>query len=457
MQILFQNFSFGYSRNSLVLNNINLSIRKGEKILLTGPTGSGKTTLLYVIAGFVPRFIPGYHSGKAEVMNINCVNGFEKLRTLIGFVLQDFENQLLGLTVEEEIALGLHNLGLEKRSLEKKLKESLNIFSLERIRTKYSFNISFGEKQRVVLASILSMNPKIILLDEPFSQLDDKAKENLVNILKKCLNDEQTLIIAEHEIERVMSIASRIIILDSGRIIYDGEASCRDLFENYGLLANILSRKSFSIGNRVVLQAKNLMCGWYKKAIIHLSEFKIKEKEIVGVSGPNGSGKTTLLLTLGGYLPYLSGEILRLGRSVLVYQNPDNNILYTTVWEEVFKAANNFMKSDDATEWAEELLEIFSLKKYKEKSPWKLSRGERTKLAIASALATRPKILMLDEPTYGLDYRSIKILLEILYQLVDELSLSVIVASHRKGFLERVCDRLYGIINGELKEYGEGG
>lgn len=455
MQILFQNFSFGYSRRSLVLDNINLSIHEGEKILLTGPTGSGKTTLLYVIAGFVPRFVTGYYSGRAEVMNIDCINGFDKLKTLIGFVLQDFENQLLGLTVEEEIALGLHNLDLEKHYLEKKLKEFLNIFSLEKIRKKYSFNISFGEKQRAVLASILSMNPKIILLDEPFSQLDDATWENLVNTLKKGLSDKQTLIIAEHEIEQVMNIASRIIILGSGTIVYDGNVSHREIFENYGLLANFLSRKSFSMDDKVVFQAKNLMCGWYGKPIVHVSELKVKEKEIVGISGSNGSGKTLLLLTLGGYLPYLSGEILRLGRSQLVYQNPDNNILYTTVWEEVFKAAKNFMERNNAAKWAEEILEIFSLEKYKEKSPWKLSRGERTKLAIASALVTRPRILMLDEPTYGLDYCSIKTLLEILYQLIDELSLSIIIASHRKGFLKRVCDKLYEIIDGKLKDCTE--
>ncbi|MHA1616941.1 MAG: ABC transporter ATP-binding protein [Candidatus Njordarchaeales archaeon] len=446
-----KNFWFGYVPNKWLLKDIHLTISPGEKVLLAGPTGSGKTTLLYILAGFFPRFFNGVYSGTAKIDGISCIGGFEELKNVVGIALQDFENQLLGLTVEEEVALGLYNLNLPYNSFIRELEETLKTYSLEHLREKYVFNISFGEKQRVVLASVLSTRPKIVLLDEPFSQLDYHHQQRLLDILKKGISYKPTLVITEHDTGPFLDIVSRIIILDDGRVVFDGKNPSKELLREYGLEATTLSKKILSYSGKDLLLVKDLSCGWNRRQVVYIRDLVVREREITGITGPNGSGKTTILLTLTSFLSPIKGYLIKRKPITLVYQNPDNNILYPRVWDEVFRPIYNITRNiETSTKIAEELLEAFSLTRYRMISPWKLSRGERTKLAIASALAANPGILLLDEPTYGLDYRSISDLLDILSQFLEKNNMGIVIASHNKNFLRRVCDRIYEIRHGEV-------
>ncbi|MFW9936352.1 MAG: energy-coupling factor ABC transporter ATP-binding protein [Candidatus Thorarchaeota archaeon] len=220
--IKFNKFSFRYKGNEdYALNDIDLKINPNKFILLAGETGSGKTSLIRCMNGLIPQFYAGYYKGSVEISGRNTVSTpIADLSTLVGIVFQNPENQLIAMNVEHEIAFGMENLGIPRDIIEKSIKEVVKLTEIEHLIDKAPFELSGGEQQRVAIASILVLNPKIIILDEPTASLDPFFAYKIILLLKKIQKEKNvTVIISEHRMDLVLPVVDEIIIIDKGRII----------------------------------------------------------------------------------------------------------------------------------------------------------------------------------------------------------------------------------------------
>ena len=224
--IEFHNFYFRYKKNKeYQLNNINLKIDKDKFILLCGETGSGKTTLIRCMNGLIPQFYPGYYRGHVKVLGQDTAETpIADLSTEIGIVFQNPENQLISMNVEHEIAFGMENLGIPPEEMEKRIKEVIKLTEIEHLLDKAPFELSGGEQQRVAIASILVLEPKILILDEPTALLDPSMADKIIKLLKKIqMEKEMTIIISEHRMDLVVPYANEIILLDNAQILEHGK------------------------------------------------------------------------------------------------------------------------------------------------------------------------------------------------------------------------------------------
>ncbi|MEM0053020.1 MAG: ABC transporter ATP-binding protein [Nitrososphaeria archaeon] len=223
--IRFINFSFSYSgSNTPILKNINLSIEEGDFVLLVGPSGCGKSTLLRCINGLIPHLYNGTYEGEVivdgELVKNKNVN---ELATKVGFVFQNPENQIFMFSVEKDIVFGLENIGLEKNEIDIRLKWVLRALGIEHLRYKPPYELSDGQKQRVAIAGVLAMKPKILILDEPTSLLDPRTALDFIQLLGE-LNKKfgLTIIVVEHRIDLLTNVANKIVVLDKGEIVFNG-------------------------------------------------------------------------------------------------------------------------------------------------------------------------------------------------------------------------------------------
>jgi energy-coupling factor transporter ATP-binding protein EcfA2 len=224
--IEFHNFYFRYKRNKeYQLNEINIKIDVNKFILLAGPTGSGKTTLIRCMNGLIPQFYPGFYRGYVKVLGKDTAEApIADLSTEVGIVFQNPENQLISMSVEHEIAFGMENLGIPREEMEKRIKEVIKITEIEHLLDKAPFELSGGEQQRVAIASILVLEPKILVLDEPTALLDPNMADKIIKLLKKIQTEKNmTIIISEHRMDLVVPFANEIILLDNAKILEHGK------------------------------------------------------------------------------------------------------------------------------------------------------------------------------------------------------------------------------------------
>jgi energy-coupling factor transport system ATP-binding protein len=217
-----QNFSYAYNHPKKVLDNINISIEKGSFSVVLGPSGAGKTTLCLAVAGAIPHYFGGSSAGKVHVAGINTQeSSMQQLALTVGTVLQDYETQLVTMTVEEEVAFSLENMGIDPREISQRVEESLTKVGLTGYEKQAVTDLSGGQKQRLVLASVLATNPKILVLDEPTSALDPEGTQSLYKLLSE-LNQEHgiTVLVVEHNIATVLPYADQFILLENGQLIF---------------------------------------------------------------------------------------------------------------------------------------------------------------------------------------------------------------------------------------------
>lgn len=406
--ITIKDFSYTYPKsNKPALKNINLKVKEGEFLAITGKTGAGKTTLCLSLNGIIPQF---YENGKMEgevvVNGLSTLNTpVQKLALNVGIVFQDFESQIFGVTVEEDIAFGLSNLGLPKEEIKKRISDVLSIVRLNGYEKREVGTLSGGEIQRLAIADVLAMRPKILVLDEPTSQLDPLGKEEVFSIilnLRKKLGT--TIILTEHKSEEIAQYADRVIVLSDGEIALEGKPKevfkkveqiyalgvrppqvCElfsklkkkesihfneiplSLDEAYYAYTKILSKKeSFKKQESLIEKPKSHLDSsiievkdlWHVypngvKALQGIS-LSIQEGEFLAIIGQNGSGKTTLVKHFNGLLKPTKGKVIVYGLDVsrstvatlskkvgYVFQNPDHQIFARTVYEEIAYGLKN--------------------------------------------------------------------------------------------------------------------
>lgn len=454
--ISINNLSYYYPNSETpVLDNIDLTIREGEFILLLGPSGCGKSTLVQCLNGIIPKVSGGTLKGEILV-NGKDVSKYKvyQMSSDVGMVFQNPDAQLFGLTIEEDVAFGPENLGIEREEIQKRVDRSLGIVGIEKLREKFTFTLSGGEKQRTAIAGNLAMQPRILVLDEPTSDLDPRGTREVLETIKQLNHDLAiTIILIEHKIDEVIGLADRTIIMDNGRIILDGK-TCDVFTKNIEQLESIginspqvvrlsrilnvkpsrkaiLSRLSTLKGSFHQLSATRPHKDYPPHVVFENVRFNYDDGtealkgvnltmgkgEFIALIGPNGSGKTTLLSCLIGLIRPTSGRILIDGQDIrnkgvsdlaqnvgYLFQNPDFQLFADTVSGEVeFGLKNRPFDSDDIETKVANALEMMELTKYSDRHPHSLSRGERQRLAVASILSLEPDILVLDEPTTGQD------------------------------------------------------
>jgi energy-coupling factor transporter ATP-binding protein EcfA2 len=255
----FRNFSFRYKRSDIyALKNINLEIEPNKFILLAGETGSGKTTLIRCMNGLIPQFYSGFYKGRVEVNGIDTTQiSIADLSTIVGIVFQTPENQLIAMNVEHEIAFGMENLGIQRKLIKEKLKEVVQLTEIENILDRAPFEISGGEQQRVAIASILALEPEVLILDEPTANLDPFFAGKILELLKKIqLEKKITIIIIEHRLDLVLPFVDEIILMKKGEILQKDE---KQKVVNGPIFKNININKPLIYSIFQELKEKNLI------------------------------------------------------------------------------------------------------------------------------------------------------------------------------------------------------
>ncbi len=507
-----ENLTFYYSdAGKPALTNINLQIQDGELVLITGPSGSGKSSLCRCFNGLIPHFYGGKIGGRIEVQGLDVFrHSTRELATKVGMIFQDPENQLVTTDVEREIAFGLENLAFPRNLIARRIEEALDTVGIFDLHHRQIRGLSGGEKQKVTIASVLALHPEILILDEPTSELDPQSAEDVLSIVKR-LNDELgiTVIIIEHRLERVLPYADRLIIFDQGKIVNDGKTreilnhDCRKILEiGIGLppivrLTRILKEKgkvqdcdtpltvkegrlwlrevlsqitdqlplrSDKTHDNPVIEVEKL---WYAypegSTALKDVTLKINRGEFVAVMGRNASGKTTLIRHINGLLKPTRGKVMvngtdtcktttaQLARVVgFVSHNPNDHLFADTVEEEISFALKNLgFNHAEIMKRVNQVIDRFRLQEYRQQYPRSLSGGEKQRVALASVMAIQPPILILDEPTRGMEYRLKRELLDFLSEYTRQGN-TVILVTHDVEMAAEQADQVILLSEGEI-------
>jgi energy-coupling factor transporter ATP-binding protein EcfA2 len=516
--IRIEGLTFYYSDTTHpALKNINLEVGEGEFVLVTGPSGGGKSSLSRCLNGLIPHFYGGKIYGRVLVSGMDTLeHSTKELASKVGFVFQDPENQLVSLDVEREIAFGLENLAFPRDLIAKRVEESLDTLGIAHLRYRQLSELSGGEKQKVAIASVLALHPSILILDEPTSELDPKGAEEVLSVITR-LNDELglTVILIEHRLDRVLQYADRLIVLNDGMVAIDGEV--RDVMTNHypelsrvgigvppmirliqelrdrgvridrvpltvkegraiirKVLEDVPPAQDTGGGNgqeiaRPLVEVERLG-STYPSGLLALRNINLKigEAEFITIMGRNASGKTTLAKHFNRLLVPTKGRIrvsgidtreatiAELARKVgFVFQNPNDHLFADTVYDEIAFTLKNLGFSRGEIELRiAEMLKRFKLSEYKDKYPRSLSGGEKQRVALASVLVTNPKVLILDEPTRGMDYRLKSELMRFLNEYRAEGN-TVILITHDVEIVAEYADRIILLSEGRVIVDGE--
>jgi energy-coupling factor transporter ATP-binding protein EcfA2 len=415
--------SFAYTGGAPALADVSLELAEGEHVVLLGPSGSGKSTLLRALAALVPHFHGGTFAGSVVVGGIDTRTARpSQVAGTVASVFQDPEDQIVMNKVANETAFGLENLGVDPREIWPRAEEALGLVGAEHLADRLTGELSGGELQRVSLASALALRPKLLLLDEPTSQLDPDAAEAFFDLVERlpC-----AVLVSEQRPARPLAHVGRVLFMDAGKIVLDAPrdealawlAAHRPLYLPHA--ADVVCRVRdvrFAYGDRVVLEHASL---------------EVRRGEVVALTGPNGVGKTTLAQIATGLLEPDAGEATH-GRAAYLAQDPGRHLVTERVLDEVALGAD--------ADRARTRLEQLGLGHHEQRHPRDLSSGERERLALAAVLATDPEFLVLDEPTRGVDPERKQELARLLRAEAPQRG--TLVVTHDLPWVAEVADRV---------------
>jgi len=484
-----KNLTFTYQgRDKPTLKNLNLRVKKGEFLLITGPTGCGKTTLLKALNGLIPHQATGIMEGSVTVAGIDTGRSpMRELTQKVGLVFQSPDDQIFSTRVEDEIAFGPENLCFQQEEIERSIDYALKAVGLSKFRDRGTGSLSGGEKQRLAIASALAMHPEVLALDEPFSQMDGSGTKELLEVIRKLNKEGMTIVLIEHRIPAVFRHVSRIVIMEKDRIILDEdkEKACmrQDIFQRVGLwlpddkdlisdscqkeVKKSQKNKSKVSQKEIVLEAKGIYFRYEKKDnfILKGASLCIRKGEIVALLGDNGTGKSTLLLHFAAILKPEKGTVKILskdskdlnsfklaGKVGVVFQNPTLMLFCNSVKEEVeFGPRALKFPQTRLPGLVSETLDALSIKNLIKDAPLSLSNGQRLRVATASIASMQPEIFLLDEPTQGQDRVNIESLMNCL-KIKSSQGAAVLFITHNADVALRYADRILFMKGGQIVE-----
>ena len=461
------------SRDRASLIDIDLRVESGELVLLLGDSGSGKSTLLRALLGLVPHFHGGELSGRVVTEGLDTRDHRPgEIARKAGLVFQDPESQMVMRTALREAGFGLENMGWPAGDIAARAQEALMVTGASALAERPGDQLSGGEQQRLAIAAVVSMGQRLLLLDEPTSQLDPVAAEELLGLVVRVNRDRgTTVIIAEHRTGRIFDEADRVIVMDAGRIVIDAspaEAAARLAGSAPWLLPPVAQafvrarRPELPLTVRAARAAAQIdvappaaapsppavasttITGAHKRLgeieALRGADTAFGKGVTTVLMGENGAGKTTLALAACGLIELDRGTVTSTGRAGYVSQNPAHYLLHETVEAEVAYALTNLgVTGADRSRRVGEELERFDLADRAAGHPRDLSSGERQRLAIASVTVMRPETLVLDEPTRGVDGLRKLAVIDLVRELRDAGTATVVV-THDMDFAAEIAD-----------------
>ena len=505
MILRFEGVSYRYpGAESWALNGLDLIIHPGETVLIAGASGSGKSTLCRACIGLVPHLHHGEWIGKVFVDGLDTSQHpvYELFRHA-GLVFQNTDAQLFNQTVESELTYGLESLGLVHGEIEQRLAWARKLAELDDLMDRPPHSLSGGEKQKVALGSILALRPRLLLLDEPFTHLDPEGTEGLRRILRMMKSEGMALIIVEHRLHEIIHDVDRIIVLHQGKIAADGSPDqvLAGEISNYGLnlpplvrlfrkmglngrplsvedaikelkdqnlltpfffrlLEEVKTSPPFSRTSPPMVEAEDICFSYQGLSVLRNIHFKLRRGESVALVGQNGAGKTTLIKHLNGLLKPHRGHLRILGQEThrrpvselsrhvgFVWQNPNDQLFQPTVREEVLTGPKALRSYDPS--WCDELFNRFGLVSLLERSPFTLSEGQKKRVSFAAALAVKPELIVLDEPTAGQDEPFRRELAKFIVELQKE-DRTVMLVTHDLEFAAEHANRWLVLADGQI-------
>ncbi|MED4460866.1 ABC transporter ATP-binding protein [Metabacillus fastidiosus] len=508
--ICFDNFTFKYrSQTEPTLQQINLTIYEGEKVLIVGPSGSGKSTLAHCINGLVPFSYKGDIEGSLiikdqETSNLNIFS----LSKIVGTVLQDLDGQFIGLSVGEDIAFALENDCIDQEKMKERVAEVEKLVDLQNYETSAVHTLSGGQKQRVSLAGVMVDQVDVLLFDEPLASLDPATGKHAIALIDRIQKEtEKTVVIIEHRLEDVLyRHVDRIIVMDQGKIVSDSTpdellaskvleqcyireplyvkalkyAGCDITSEMHianeqildissckaklHLWAEHIQENEGELDRAPLLQLEDVRFGYLKgKELIHGISFTVGEGELISIVGKNGAGKSTITKLICGFEKVTSGKILYRGEDItkmsiksraerigIVMQNPNEMISKHMIYDEV--ALGLVLRNVPEAEIkrrVDETLKICGLYPFRNWPISALSFGQKKRVTIASILVLNPEILILDEPTAGQDFRHYTEIMEFLVGL-NKLGVTILMITHDMHLMLEYTPRAIVIADGKV-------
>ena len=497
-------------KTTKVLSEISLEIFEHEYLAILGPNGSGKTTLARCLNGLLK---PTSGLIIVDDLDVTQPNTLWEVRRRVGMVLQNPDNQIVSATVEREIAFGLENLGLPSRVIQKRVEAALTRFNLGSYRHQGPHRLSGGEKQRLAIASVMAMEPKYLVLDEPTSLLDPKSRQELRNLLQEIHSEGKTTVFHITQFPEEALDANRLLILAKGRILKDGdplsifnqpvvlgqwgleaplpfqlntalqESGCTlpqnillekndSLYDEMENLTEIQNRSEETTESEYRLITDHLSYVYDKdlpseRKALHEVSLGIRKGECVVLIGPTGSGKTTLAEHFMGLVKTSQGKVFIDGVDLwqdkrelntvrrkigLLFQFPELHFFEETVKDEIsFGPRNIGFEDEKIQKCVDEALGKVGLDSqiFGSRSPFTLSTGEQRLVAIASILSMKPEILILDEPTAGLDPAGVRRIFDLIQQLHED-GVTILLISHHIDLIAQVAQRIVVLNEGRI-------
>lgn len=481
-----------------ILKGVDITIKKGEFIALLGRNGSGKTTFSKQLNAILR---PSEGTVTVDEMGTKDADKLYEIRQRVGMVFQNPDNQMVAANVEEEVAFGPENLGMESDIIVARVKQALEQVRMWKRRKTAPNHLSGGQKQRIAIAGILAMHPDYIVLDEPTAMLDPKGRKEVMEALQR-LNQEQemTVILITHDMEEA-ALASRVILLADGQVRFDGTPEkffgADVLLAEMGMEAPLSYRVQQAMGSAANLQSgagekrdkckidaldifekdKDLLSlqhvsyiyspgTAYEKVALDDVSLSLGKGEIVGLAGHTGSGKSTMIQLLNGLLKPTGGTVTFEGKDIhakgysgnylrsrvgMVFQYPEHQMICDTVWEDVaFGPGKQGLTEEACNARVEEALRFVDLpEKYYQASPLQLSGGQKRRVAIAGVLAMHPEYIILDEPAAGLDAEGKREIFDRIRRMSREQGIGVLLVSHSMEDLAEYADRIIVLDDGK--------
>lgn len=501
--IAHENVGFRYAgRSTPTLNGVDFHLSPGEVVLLTGNSGSGKSTLLRTANGLIPHATSGTRTGAVHLAGepIDHMR-LSDICSLVGTVHQNPSDQLTHTWIDDEVAFGPQNLGYARGVVLERIENSLREVGLEDQIKNPIHILSGGQRQRLALACVMAMNPRVLVLDEPTTQLDPASTRNVLAVLERLRKEKNlSILLVDHRTEEALRWIDRVVVMSEGRI--EEDADWDDLMRNperlhdHGVELPDLLAAGHLLGCQRAPRSTQELASWCsenttrpKPGVIeqpeHSSEpsggvlveydhvsvrysrkhpdaldqisFRLRQGGLVAVLGPNASGKSTLLRTLAGLCRPHSGAVTwdhcRDGQSpaALVPQDPDLTFIADTVWDETAFALRRLHLSEDRVRTrVQDALELTTLSEMADEPPFALSQGQRQRVALAAALAMQPRLLLLDEPTTGQDRRLVRSVLSRLKDSFVRNGGAILMSTHDLRTALGYADRVMILTDGRL-------